>query len=201
MAITDKVVLYKTGKFFQVSKACITLKHWNKKLIVHIWLSNQGNSIIYIKCFTDLLICENITATTSLPVDILSIRSVLCGSILYSNGYYTVLATCSSFLVSAASYNTICGVKLVRSWDYSQQSAILSTVTVLIRYAHVLICIFVNEGSWHFSAFISISNILWQIRFFGQAILWMPDSLRQYMPGNTSITSSKILRQRSSSCH
>ena len=54
----------------------------------------------------------------TLPVAMLSMRSLHSATVLYSNSYYTVVA--SIFLVSAASCKAICGVASVRTSDYSQ---------------------------------------------------------------------------------
>ena len=75
-------------------------------------------------------------------------RSLHSATVLPSNSYYTVVA--SIFLVSAASCKAICRVASVKTSDYSHA---LLMPHVLIKYAHVLICISVGEGSWHFSAF------------------------------------------------
>ena len=86
----------------------------------------------------------------------LSMRLLDSATVLYSNSYYTVVA--SIFLASAASCNAICEVTSVRTSDYSQPFWLkwhaLLMPHVLIKYAHVLICISVGEGSWHFSAFL-----------------------------------------------
>ena len=85
----------------------------------------------------------------------LSMRSVQSATVLCSNSYYTVVA--SIFLVSTGSCKAICGVASVRTSDYSQpfwlKSHALLMPHVLIKYAHVLICISAGEGSRHFSAF------------------------------------------------
>ena len=87
----------------------------------------------------------------------LSMRSLHSATVLHSNSYYTVVA--SIFLVSTASCKAICEVTSVRTSDYSQpfwlKRHALLMPHVLIKYAHVLICISVGEGSRHFSAFIS----------------------------------------------
>ena len=85
----------------------------------------------------------------TLPVAMLSMRSLDSTTVLYSNSYYTVVA--SIFLVSAASCKAICKVTLVRTSDYSQPfwlkwHALLMS-HVLIKYAHVLICISAGKGS------------------------------------------------------
>ena len=54
----------------------------------------------------------------TLPVAMLLMRSLHSATVLYSNSYYTVVA--SIFLVSAASCKVICGVASVRTSDYSQ---------------------------------------------------------------------------------
>ena len=54
----------------------------------------------------------------TLPVAMLSMRSLDSATVLYSNSYYTVVA--SIFLVSAASCKAICEVTSVRTSDYSQ---------------------------------------------------------------------------------
>ena len=54
----------------------------------------------------------------TLPVAMLSMRSLHSATVLYSNSYYTVVA--SIFLLSAASCKAICGVASVRTSDYSQ---------------------------------------------------------------------------------
>ena len=74
----------------------------------------------------------------TLPVAML-MRSVDSATALYSNSYYTVVA--SIFLVSAASRKAIHGVALVRTSDYSQPfwlkwHAFLMP-HVLIKCAHV----------------------------------------------------------------
>ena len=85
----------------------------------------------------------------------LSMRSLHSATILPSNSYYTVVA--SILLISAASCKAICRVALVRTSDYSQPFWLkwhaLLMPHVLIKYAHVLICISAGEGSRHFSAF------------------------------------------------
>ena len=95
----------------------------------------------------------------------LSMRSLHSATVLYSNSYYTVVA--SIFLVSAASCKAICGVASVRTSDYSQpfwlKRHTLLMPHVLIKYAHVLICISAGEGSRHFSAFIYFISIFWGI--------------------------------------
>ena len=91
----------------------------------------------------------------TLPVAMLSMRSLDSATVLYSNSYYTVVA--SIVLVSAASCKAICEVRSVRTSDYSQPFWLkwhaLLMPHVLIKYAHVLICISAGEGSRHFSAF------------------------------------------------
>ena len=91
----------------------------------------------------------------TLPVAMLLMKSVQSATVLCSNGYYTVVA--SIFLVSAASCKAICRVASVRTSDYSQPFWLkwhaLVMPHVLIKYAHVLICISAGEGSRHFSAF------------------------------------------------
>ena len=53
--------------------------------------------------FPEMLVCGDITVTTlCTKLAMLSIRSVLCGSILHGNSYYTVIA--STLVLSAASY-------------------------------------------------------------------------------------------------
>ena len=85
----------------------------------------------------------------------LSMRSLHSATVLPSNSYYTVVA--SIFLISAASCKAICRVASVRTSDYSQPFWLkwhaLLMPHVLIKYAHVLICISAGEGSRHFSAF------------------------------------------------
>ena len=54
----------------------------------------------------------------TLPVAMLSMRSLHTATVLYSNSYYTVVA--SIFLVSTASCKIICGAASVRTSDYSQ---------------------------------------------------------------------------------
>ena len=83
----------------------------------------------------------------------LSIRSLHCAAILPSNSYYMVVA--SIFLVSTVSVKQYMGSI---SQNFRQFSAILAKVTpllmphVLIKYAHVLICISAGEGfvQFHF---------------------------------------------------
>ena len=91
----------------------------------------------------------------TLPVAMLSMRSLDSTTVLFSNSYYTVVA--SIFLVSAASCKAIYEVTSVRTSDYSQPFWLkwhaLLMPHVLIKYAHVLICISAGEGSRHFSAF------------------------------------------------
>ena len=83
----------------------------------------------------------------------LLIRSLHCATILPSNSYYTVVA--SIFLVSA-SCKAICRVASVRTSDYSQpfwlKRHALLMPHMLIKYAHMLICICAGKGSQHFSA-------------------------------------------------
>ena len=92
----------------------------------------------------------------TLPVAMLSMRSLDSATVLYSNSYYTVVA--SIFLVSAASCKAICKVTPVRTSDYSQPFWLkwhtLLMPHVLIKYVYVLICISAGKGSRHFSAFI-----------------------------------------------
>ena len=92
----------------------------------------------------------------TLPIAMLSMRSLDSATVLYSNSYYTVVA--SIFLVSAASCKAICKVTSVRTSDYSQPFWLkwhaLLMPHVLIKYAYVLICISAGKGSRHFSAFI-----------------------------------------------
>ena len=79
----------------------------------------------------------------------LLMRSLHSATVLDSNSYYTVVA--SIFLASTASCKAICGVALIRTSD------------MLIKYAHVLICIWAGEGSQHFSAFhleVQISKLI-----------------------------------------
>ena len=91
----------------------------------------------------------------TLPIAMLSMRSLHSATVLYSNSYYTVVA--SIFLVSTASCKAICGVASVRTSDYSQPFWLkwhaLLMPHMLIKYAHVLICISAGKGSRHFSAF------------------------------------------------
>ena len=47
-----------------------------------------------------------------------TMRSLHFATVLYSNSYYTVVA--SIFLTNAASCKAICGVASVRTLDYSQ---------------------------------------------------------------------------------
>ena len=54
----------------------------------------------------------------TLPINMLSMRSQQSATALYSNSYYTVVA--SIFLVSAASCKAICRVASIRTLDYSQ---------------------------------------------------------------------------------
>ena len=54
---------------------------------------------------TEMLVCEDMTL---LPVAMLSMISLHSATVLYSNSYYTVVA--SIFLASAASCKAICGV-------------------------------------------------------------------------------------------
>ena len=85
----------------------------------------------------------------TLPVAMLSMRSLDFTTVLYSNSYYTVVA--SIFLISAASCKAIYKVTSVRTSDYSQPFWLkwhaLLMPHVLIKYAHVLICISAGEGS------------------------------------------------------
>ena len=91
----------------------------------------------------------------------LPMRSLYSAAVLYSNSYYTVVA--SIFLVSTAFCKAICRVASVRSSDYSQPKwhTLLVMPHVLIKYAHVLICISVSEGSQHFSAFHLLPSPAW----------------------------------------
>ena len=85
----------------------------------------------------------------------LSMRSLHSATVLHSNSYYTVVA--SIFLVSAASCKAICRVASVRTSDYSQPFWLKwHAPRVLIKCAHVLICISAGEDSWHLSGFIII---------------------------------------------
>ena len=59
-----------------------------------------------------MFVCEDMT---SLPAAMLLMRSLDSATVLYSNSYYTVVA--SIFLVSAASCKAICEVALVRTSD------------------------------------------------------------------------------------
>ena len=86
----------------------------------------------------------------TLPVAMLSMRSLDSATVLYSNSYYTVVA--SVFLASAASCKAICEVTSVRNLDYFKVTR-PSNATRANHYAHVLICISAGEGSRHFSAF------------------------------------------------
>ena len=92
----------------------------------------------------------------------LSMRSLHSATVLYSNCYYTVVA--SIFLVSASSCKAICEVTSVRTLDYSQPFWLkwhaLLMPHVVIKYAHVLICISAGEGSRHFSAFHVITSMI-----------------------------------------
>ena len=86
----------------------------------------------------------------------LSMRLLHFATVLYSDSYYIVVA--SIFLVSTAFRKAICGVASVRTSDYSQPfwlkwHTLLIMPHVLIKYAHMLICISAGEGSQHFSAF------------------------------------------------
>ena len=96
----------------------------------------------------------------TLPIAMLSMRSLDSATVLYSNSYYTVVA--SIFLVSAASCKAICEVTSVRTSDYSQplwlKRHALLMPHVIIKYVHVLICISAGEGSRHFSAFHLVGN-------------------------------------------
>ena len=104
------------------------------------------------KCSCVKIWCHVLT----LPIAMLSMRLLDSATVLYSNSYYTVVA--SIFLVSAASCKAICEVTSVRTSDYSQPFRLkwhaLLMPHMLIKYAYVLICISAGKGSWHFSAFI-----------------------------------------------
>ena len=54
----------------------------------------------------------------TLPIAMLSMRSLHSATVLPSNSYYIVVA--SIFLISAASCKAICGVASVRTSHYSQ---------------------------------------------------------------------------------
>ena len=89
----------------------------------------------------------------------LSMTSLHSATVLYSNSYYTVVA--SIFLISAASCKAICRVASC-SQNFRLFSAILAKVTHpsnATHAAHVLICISAGKGSQHFSAFHSYSGL------------------------------------------
>ena len=67
---------------------------------------------------TEMLVCEDMMSCTDLAHRQLSMRSLDSTTVLYSNSYYTIVA--SIFLVSAASCKAICEVTSVRTSDYSQ---------------------------------------------------------------------------------
>ena len=100
---------------------------------------------------TEMLMCCVLT----LPVAMLSIRSLHSATVLFNSSSYTVVA--SIFLISIPSCKAICGVASVRTSDYSQPFWLKWHTFVmphmLIKYAHVLICISAGKGSQHFSAF------------------------------------------------
>ena len=117
----------------------------------------------------------------------LSMRSLHSATVLYSN---TVVA--SIFLVSAASCKAISGVASVRTSDYSQpfwlKQHTLLMPHVLIKYAHVLICISAGEGSRHFSAFILyvlhtfiIILIVFVVFFTLSFVLWIHTKMKQLL--------------------
>ena len=63
----------------------------------------------------EILVCEDMTSCT-LPVAMLSMRSLHSATVLHSNSYYTVVT--SIFLVSAASCKAICRVASTRTSDH-----------------------------------------------------------------------------------
>ena len=67
---------------------------------------------------TEMLMCEDMTSYTDLTIAMLSMRLLNSATVLYSNSYYTVVA--SIFLVSTASCKAICRVALVKTSDYYQ---------------------------------------------------------------------------------
>ena len=108
----------------------------------------------------------------------LSMRSLDSATALYSNSYYTVVA--SIFLVSAASCKAICEVTSVRTSDYSQpfwlKWHILIMPYALIKYAHVLICISAGEGSRHFKCIHLFISWFMHVKllFVGVHTIWIP---------------------------
>ena len=88
-------------------------------------------------------------------------------TVLHSNSYYTVVA--SIFLVSTASCKAICGVASVRTSDYSQPFWLklhaLLIPHVLIKYAHMLICICMGDDSGTLVHFILDSKFEQTFRF------------------------------------
>ena len=102
---------------------------------------------------TEILVCEDMTSCTDLAHCHVVDQIATLATVLPSNSYYTVVA--SIFFVSA-SCKAIYRVASVRTSDYSQPFWLkwhtLLMPHVLIKYAHVLICICVGEGSQHLSA-------------------------------------------------
>ena len=120
----------------------------------------------------------------------LLMRSLHSATVLPSNSYYTVVA--SIFLISAASCKAICRVALIRTSDYSQpfwlKRHALQMPHVLIKYAHVLICISAGEGSRHFSAIYYASNSTHRCKWVC-LLLWLNCSTiaHDYLPPNLTV--------------
>ena len=99
----------------------------------------------------------------------LLMRLLDSATVLYSNSYYTVVA--SIFLLSTASCKAIYEVTSVRTSELKWHALLMPHV--LIKYAHVLICISAGGGSWHFSAFHSYINKIktYPLRLLGNLAL------------------------------
>ena len=107
----------------------------------------------------------------------LSIRSLHSATVLYSNSYYTVVA--SVFLISAVSCKAICRVALGRTSDYSQAKVAHPLMLhVLIKYAHVLICISTGAiSSLEFGAMLKISHIVGMLLVISHHLHFWPQRI------------------------
>ena len=82
--------------------------------------------------FPEMFMCGDITVTkfcTDLACICQSNRHHVAPFYIATDNYYTVIHVAGIVVPSATSCKTIHGVKSVRNRDYSQSSAILSTVT------------------------------------------------------------------------
>ena len=123
------LLFYKADKFLKAQATQTAQKIWKcKKLYVQRWdemLVQQNKGIN--RCntwypednmwgFVEKCSCVKIWhRVLTLPVAMLSMRSLDSATVLYSNSYYTVVA--SIFLVSTASCKAICKVTSVRTSD------------------------------------------------------------------------------------